>query len=157
MIFSYFWNVKNFLPFILFILGCSLLPAQSSRFVTGLYYVVDKSDSATLLTGKRDTVYVNARPIITVNDFRKVKIVRQTYGGRAIQVVLSEEGGEKFGAATAQWIGKKIAIVVDGEVLSAPEVKSAILGGKLEIWGGWNTTREEMEEIKKRLEKEMKK
>ncbi len=149
-------NKKLFFS-ILFAVPALLLPAQKQpKMITGCYYVVEKSDSALLLKGRRDTVYVSKSPIITVNDFQKMKIIRQTYGGTAIEVVLSKAGAEQFKAATEKWIDKRIAIVVDGEVMSAPIVRSSIPNGKFQVTGG-DGTRDEMEELIKKLRLEMKK
>lgn len=47
----------------------------------------------------------------------------------------NSEGGEKFAELTAKNIGKQIAIVLDGEVLTAPVVQEAITGGRAQISG----------------------
>ncbi|MDZ4737585.1 MAG: protein translocase subunit SecD [Rhodospirillaceae bacterium] len=45
-------------------------------------------------------------------------------------------GGKRFADATSQNIGKLFAIVLDGKVISAPVIQSAILGGSGIIEGG---------------------
>jgi preprotein translocase subunit SecD len=45
-------------------------------------------------------------------------------------------GAKRFGDATAQNIGRVFAIVLDGKVISAPVIRSAILGGSGVIEGG---------------------
>ena len=47
----------------------------------------------------------------------------------------SDEGGKKFGDLTTKNVGRTIAILLDGEVLTAPNVKEPILGGKAVITG----------------------
>lgn len=47
----------------------------------------------------------------------------------------NSEGAEKFADLTAKNIGKQIAIVLDGEVLTAPVVQEAITGGRAQISG----------------------
>lgn len=61
----------------------------------------------------------------------------QTTGQREYLVSLSmtSEGAEKFAEATSANVGKKIYIVYDGEVISAPTVKTAITGGSAQIDG----------------------
>jgi protein-export membrane protein SecD len=46
-------------------------------------------------------------------------------------------GAKKFGDATAQNVGKRFAIVLDGKVISAPVIKDAILGGSGIISGSF--------------------
>src|SRR5512132_1455242 len=38
-------------------------------------------------------------------------------------------GGKRFGEATSQNVGKHLAIVLDGQVISAPQIREPILGG----------------------------
>jgi len=61
-----------------------------------------------------------------------------TYGTEGWEIVLSfnSEGGRLFGDLTAANIGKRFAIMLDDEVYSAPEIKSAIYGGRATISGG---------------------
>jgi hypothetical protein len=48
-------------------------------------------------------------------------------------IELSSSGAERFEAATAGWINRRRAILVDGVVSSAPVIKTTIHGGKLSI------------------------
>lgn len=52
-----------------------------------------------------------------------------------VSLEFSAEGSEKFADLTSKNIGKKIAILLDKEVLTAPNVKEAITGGKAVITG----------------------
>ncbi len=54
-------------------------------------------------------------------------------------------GGKKFGEATQNHIGERLAIVLDNEVISAPNIQSAILGGSGQISG--NFTVESAQEL----------
>ncbi len=47
-------------------------------------------------------------------------------------------GAKKFGNATAKNVGRLFAIVLDGKVISAPEIQSPILGGSGIITGGFS-------------------
>ena len=46
-------------------------------------------------------------------------------------------GAKRFGAATRENVGRRLAIVLDGKVITAPEVKSAITGGSGIITGSF--------------------
>jgi protein-export membrane protein SecD len=46
-------------------------------------------------------------------------------------------GGKRFGDATAQNIGKRFAIVLDGKIISAPVIRGAIMGGSGIISGNF--------------------
>lgn len=62
-----------------------------------------------------------------------------------VELDLNEEGTEKFAEATAAHIGESIAIIYDGETISAPVVESAITGGQAYISGSF--TYEEAENL----------
>ncbi|MBF0130331.1 MAG: protein translocase subunit SecD [Alphaproteobacteria bacterium] len=48
-------------------------------------------------------------------------------------------GGKKFGKVTQENVGKNLAIVLDGRVISAPVIRSPILGGNGIISGSFST------------------
>ncbi len=52
-----------------------------------------------------------------------------------VQLEFDKEGTEAFGEATSENVGNNIAIVYDGETISAPRVKEAITDGKCVISG----------------------
>ncbi|HIY01327.1 MAG TPA: protein translocase subunit SecD [Candidatus Blautia faecipullorum] len=53
----------------------------------------------------------------------------------AVNLILTDEGKEKFAEATENNVGSQIAIVYDDEILSAPTVQEAITGGQAQING----------------------
>ena len=57
-------------------------------------------------------------------------------GARAVGFRLKSEGGKLFGDYTSQNVGNFFAIVLDGSVVSAPVIQSAITGGDGIITGG---------------------
>lgn len=71
----------------------------------------------------------------------------QTTGQRTyvVSLTMTSEGTEKFAEATEANLGKTIAIVYDGETISAPVVNSVISEGKAEITG--QETIEEAKEL----------
>ena len=44
-------------------------------------------------------------------------------------------GANKFGRITAKNVGKKLAIILDNKIVSAPQIREAILGGSGQISG----------------------
>lgn len=59
----------------------------------------------------------------------------QQTGQNVVNLTFSDEGAKKFADLTMKNVGRTIAIVLDGEVLTAPNVREPILGGKAEITG----------------------
>jgi preprotein translocase subunit SecD len=64
----------------------------------------------------------------------------QQQGGRPIiSFTFNSAGGRSFCTATRQNVGKRLAIMLDGEIISAPVVQSAICGGSGIITGQFTT------------------
>jgi preprotein translocase subunit SecD len=125
---------------------------QNPKLATGWYYVSEKTDSSIYLAGPKDTVYIYPTPIVSVNEFKKLNVVNNNMGS-ALDITLKESGKEKFAIATKNWIGKKLAFVVDGILQMSPVVQSEITEGKASITGLF--TNSELKALKKKLEKEM--
>ena len=53
---------------------------------------------------------------------------------------LDRVGAKRFGKATAAGVGKKLAIILDGKIISAPVIREAIIGGSGQITGGFSFT-----------------
>jgi preprotein translocase subunit SecD len=61
-------------------------------------------------------------------------------GQRAVSFQLKSEGARLFGDYTQQSVGNFFAIVLDGEVVSAPSIQSAITGGNGQITGNFSAS-----------------
>ncbi len=66
--------------------------------------------------------------------------VQFTDEGPGVSLTFDDEGAELFGQLTAQNVGNRIAILLDGEVLSAPNVREPIWGGTAQITGQFTDT-----------------
>jgi len=54
-----------------------------------------------------------------------------------VSFTLDRVGAKRFAKATTSAIGKRLAIVLDGKVISAPVIQDAIIGGAGQITGGF--------------------
>ena len=54
-----------------------------------------------------------------------------------VSFTLDRVGAKRFGKATRSGIGKQLAIVLDGKIVSAPVIRDAILGGSGQISGNF--------------------
>ena len=61
----------------------------------------------------------------------------QNTGKPAVSLTFTKEGGDKFAKITGENIGKPVAIVLDNEVVSAPNVQEKIIGGTAQITGSF--------------------
>lgn len=57
----------------------------------------------------------------------------------AVTIQFDTEGGQKFARMTQQNTGKLFAIILDGQVISAPVIKEPIFGGVSQISGSFTT------------------
>ena len=71
----------------------------------------------------------NNKTVLTGTDLKDAKAVVGNGNQPLVSMEFSDEGGQKFADVTARNVGKRIAITLDGEVLTAPVVQEAITGG----------------------------
>ncbi len=74
---------------------------------------------------------------------------RQGYS--QINFSLTPNGKEEFAEITGQNIGKRLAIVIDGQLITAPVIQSAITGGKGQITGDF--TEQEAKDLAAKINK----
>lgn len=65
-------------------------------------------------------------------------VLQQQTGLPVVNFVLDQTGGRIFGDMTRENIGRPLAVVLDGEVITAPVIRSAITTGSGEISGGFS-------------------
>jgi len=54
-----------------------------------------------------------------------------------VNINMDRAGAKKFGRVTTNNVGKRLAIILDNKIISAPEIKEAILGGTAVISGNF--------------------
>ena len=92
-----------------------------------------------LLPAQEGGWYILERtPIITGDHLRNATSQFDEYGRPAVGFTLNVTGARIFGEYTANNIGSPFAIVLDGEVLSAPTIQSYIPGGSGIITGSFS-------------------
>lgn len=57
----------------------------------------------------------------------------------AVTIQFDSEGGQKFARMTQQNVNKLFAIILDGQVISAPQIREPIFGGVSQISGSFTT------------------
>jgi hypothetical protein len=71
---------------------------------------------------------------LTERDVRNARVATDPQTNRPyVQVELTAEGARRFADATERMVKRKLAIVIDGEILSAPVVQQRIDGGIVQI------------------------
>ena len=67
---------------------------------------------------------------------RSANVATDQQGRRVVSFALAETGAKLFGDYTTQHVGEFFAIVLDGNVISAPSINEPITGGQGQISGG---------------------
>lgn len=74
------------------------------------------------------------RPQLTGDDVREASVAYDPMTQEpTVTVQLTDAGGTRFARVTRDNVGRPLAIVVDGEILSLPRIQSEIPGGRLQI------------------------
>ena len=93
--------------------------------------------SSKLVAGSMGEYYVISRkPVVSGENLVDAQPSFQD-GQAVVSFKFNSLGGKKFGEATRDNIGERLAIVLDNEVISAPTIQSAILGGNGIITGNF--------------------
>ena len=81
-------------------------------------------------------ILVTARSELTGKSLKQAYVSRDELGQYAIGFELDSAGAKRFAQLTREHIGEQLAIVLDGEVKSAPSIRGEIPSGHGEITGG---------------------
>jgi len=107
----------------------------SFRFVTEITEETFGSEKLSFEDGSKEVV-VSKRIILSGDNLldAKPRMDNQT-NQTVVSFTLDRVGSKRFGKATSNNIGKRLAIVLDGKVISAPVIRDAIVGGSGQISG----------------------
>jgi preprotein translocase subunit SecD len=84
-------------------------------------------------------IAVNRRTILSGDDLNDASLGKDQDGQPAVELKFNASGGKKFARATQENAGKQFAMILDGQVLSAPRIDEPILGGNAQIHGSFTT------------------
>lgn len=108
-----------------------------------------------------DTLWVSKEILIDQSDLQMTTVVTTTPatsnvpGRPEIDVTFTPKGRKRFAEVTRQSINKRLAIIIDGQIVSAPVIKSEIPGGTAVISGSF--TQSEALELSDKINQALKK
>ena len=121
----------------LVVAGCASLPPIASRLPVE-FRLCGPAASPGLtrytVRGSEREVYLQNEAVLTTAHIASAKVTTSPYGPQ-IDIVLTKEGRAVFAKLTRDNIDKPLAILVDGEVISAPIIRAPITGGRAVIAG----------------------
>src|SRR6266853_4110921 len=82
-----------------------------------------------------EEVLVKKRAEMDGSGLKSAMVVRGNLGEPQIDFTLNDEGAKKFGDITRENIGRRLAILLDGQLYSAPVIQGAIETGRGQITG----------------------
>ena len=84
-----------------------------------------------------ETLYVQKKPLLDHTAISSAKVEKNPLGAPVISVEFSEVGRELFALITKENLNKRLAIVLNGQLYSAPAIRSEISEGKAQISGSF--------------------
>jgi hypothetical protein len=129
--------------------GATAEPAASPTVKLEIRRAADKpaeglAEVTVTVRNSTHKVYMHKEAIIDNADIVSAEVVKdKTVAARndpegerfGVEVKLTKEGQEKFTKLTTDSVGQPIAILIDGQIVSAPFVRAPIASRKIEILG----------------------
>ncbi|RXJ57566.1 protein translocase subunit SecD [Candidatus Marinarcus aquaticus] len=109
----------------------SLSPEQAAQYGD---IILEQQDDPAL------KYLVKEIPILNGSQIIDAKVAFDQSNQPIINFTLNSSGARIFGEFTAKSIGKRLAVVLDGKVYSAPNIRERIGGGSGQISGGFTIT-----------------
>lgn len=105
---------------------------------TGVFYELIKNEMGEVLD--KVPYFLIKRPALTGENLNAASSAFDQFGNPVVSITFDGRGTRKFGDMTKENVGRRMAIVLDGNVYSAPVLREPILGGKAQISGNFSVT-----------------
>ncbi len=126
----------------------SIYPQGNDRIVVEIAGVDDPEQAINIIknTAQLEFLDEEGNVLVTGKDLKDAQASPGTNGkGASVDLEFNDIGAKLFADATAKNVGKRIAIVIDNQVISAPTVDEPIPSGRAQITG--NFTAEEAQNL----------
>lgn len=101
--------------------------------------VVQKTESP----AQKEVLYVQNAVLLDQTAVKSAKVMKDSFGHPQIAVAFSKSGQEKLAEVTRDNVGKRLAMVIDGQLYSAPVIRTEIPGGMANISGNFSESEAE--------------
>ena len=105
---------------------------------TGIYYERIRNEAGEVI--QETPYFLNKRPAVTGENLNRASSAFDEFGNPVVSISFDSRGTRKFARLTSEHVGERMAIVLDGEVYSAPVLREPILGGNAQISGNFTVT-----------------
>ena len=104
----------------------------------------------------RESLYVEKTVLIDQNHLQDTMVViSEASGAPQIYITFSDEGRKHFAEVTRQNIGRRLAVIIGGQLYCAPVIQAELSGGRGVITG--NFTKQKAENLSKKINQAIKK
>lgn len=88
----------------------------------------------TFVRTTRKTVFVHNEAVLTTADIVEAYSATETVTQARVEILMTPEASKKFTKLTAKHAGqKRLAVFIDGRLLSAPQITSSITNGRVKV------------------------
>ena len=108
-------------------------------YIKQMEEAVKSNPDMAVARSENGSAYLLGKQYVGGGELTKAETNFDQFGKAAVSLKFNTEGAKLFDEATAANIGKQIAIVLDGIVISAPVVQQRISGGEAQITGSIST------------------
>ncbi len=118
----------------------SIYPQGKDRIVVEIAGVDDPEQAVNIIknTAQLEFQDEEGNVLVTGKDLKDAQASPGTGGqGASVDLEFNDAGAKLFADATAKNVGRRLAIVIDKEVVSAPTVNEPIPNGRAQITGGF--------------------
>ena len=100
----------------------------------------DTSGNTVMLKDRKDGGEIKVEDVIQLTGeyVSDARVTEDQINRREISLTFTSEGGKLFGKITGEAVGRQLAIILDGEVYSAPTIQERIGGGRCSITGDYS-------------------
>jgi len=113
--------------------GNSVLEARTGRVPPGSFLAPSMDEREP--SGAPRVYLLKKRVMVSGENLTNAQPTVDNRGQPAVSIVFDSIGARKFAKATTENVQKPFAIVLDGEVISAPVIREPIIGGRGQISG----------------------
>src|SRR5262245_1361931 len=109
--------------------------AQRGQLPEGSELLYQRRVDKATKTEQKTPIVVQKRSLLTGAELTRAEVAADpnATGNWQVAIELSPEGARRFGEITEQNVGKQLAIILDGNVYSAPRINERIPGGRAVI------------------------
>jgi preprotein translocase subunit SecD len=106
-------------------------PTDDSEVMTNEWQSIPPARTAEVLNLQKQV-------LLDQQDLQSARVITGNLGEPQVEFTLTRAGREKFAQVTREHLHQRLAIIVDGRLLTAPNIQSEITSGTAQITGNFN-------------------